>query len=86
MAASQAIKTTGSGERNKRFLSVIDQASKDDILKSIARHYGVTSQKIFNEVVHPEAEDILDYMIEPHRTAAWALMQRHAAVLAQPPK
>ncbi|NLC21774.1 MAG: hypothetical protein GX771_07695 [Halomonadaceae bacterium] len=63
--------------RNKQFLSVIDGKAKALILESIAVHYGITSQEAYDEVTAPEAEDLLDYLVEPQRSAASVLMQRH---------
>lgn len=64
-------------EQNAAFLSAIDSASRDAILAGIARHYGVTNREAFEEVTEPEAEHILDYMVEPERSAACLLMKRH---------
>ncbi|MDH4602427.1 hypothetical protein [Pseudomonas syringae] len=63
--------------RNAQFLAVIDASTKALILESIAVHLGINSEEAFAEVTDVEAEHLLDYMAEPHRTAASALMQRH---------
>ncbi|MDZ5605330.1 hypothetical protein SJI00_21375 [Pseudomonas sp. RP23018S] len=63
--------------RNEEFLSVIDSAAKAAILNSIAGHYGITSEEAFAEVADAGAEHLLDYMVEPQRTATSVLMQRH---------
>jgi len=63
--------------RNKQFLSVIDGKAKALILESIAVHYGITSQEAYDEVTDTEAEHLLDYMVEPQRSAASVLMQCH---------
>ncbi|MBA1280276.1 hypothetical protein [Stutzerimonas stutzeri] len=63
--------------RNEQFLSVIDGKAKTLILDSIAAHYGITSQQAYAEVTDAEAEHLLDYLVEPQRSAASALMQRH---------
>lgn len=62
---------------NERFLAVIDSEAKILILDSIAKHYGITSAEAFAEVIDTEAEHLLDYMVEPQRSAASVLMQRH---------
>lgn len=62
---------------NAQFLAVIDSQAKDVILESIAKHYGITPDEAFAEVVDAEAEHLLDYMQEPQRSAALVLMQRH---------
>lgn len=63
--------------RNQEFLSAIDSASKNEILTAIAKHYGITPEEAFNEVTDAGAEHLLDYMIEPERSATSVLMQRH---------
>lgn len=63
--------------RNEEFLSVIDSKTKAVILESIAVHYGKTPEEIYASVTDGEAEHLLDYMIEPHRSATSALMQRY---------
>lgn len=63
--------------RNAQFLSVIDDKAKALILESIAAHYGITAQEACDEVTDAEAEHLLDYMVEPERSAASVLMQRH---------
>jgi hypothetical protein len=66
--------------RNQQFLSVIDGKAKALILESIAVHYGITSQEAYDEVTDSEAEHLLDYMVEPQRSAASVLMQRHGMI------
>ena len=63
--------------RNAQFLSVIDGDTKAAILEPIAGHYGITAEQAFAEVADEQAEHLLDYMIEPLRTATSVLMQRH---------
>lgn len=63
--------------QNAQFLAVIDGDTKAAILQSIAAHYGITAEKAFAEVTDGRAEHLLDYMVEPQRTAASVLMQRH---------
>ncbi|RYE72873.1 MAG: hypothetical protein EOO81_02250 [Oxalobacteraceae bacterium] len=62
---------------NAKFLAVIDAASKDEIIASIAKHYGIGAQEAYDEVVAESAEHLLEYMVEPQRTATSVLMQRH---------
>lgn len=62
--------------RNAEFLSTVNNATKNMILKSIATHYGITPEAAYAEVVGEQAEHLLDYMIEPQRTATSALMQQ----------
>ncbi|MNJ62600.1 hypothetical protein D3C77_584470 [compost metagenome] len=63
--------------QNKQFLSVIEEQAKDLILDSIAAHYVISRQEAYEEVVDEAAEHLLEYMIEPHRSAASVLMQSH---------
>ncbi|MEL7968088.1 hypothetical protein AAG587_17095 [Vreelandella neptunia] len=63
---------------NVKFLSVVDAATKKAILESIADQYGITPEEAYNEVADEEAEHLLDYIVEPQRSATSVLMQRHA--------
>lgn len=63
--------------RNEQFLSVIEDKAKELILESIAGHYGITTQEAYAEVTDDQAEHLLDYMVEPQRSATSILMQRH---------
>lgn len=62
---------------NAKFLSVVDEATKSEILESIATHYGITPAEAYAEVADEEAEHLLEYMVEPQRSATSVLMQRH---------
>lgn len=62
--------------RNAQFLSVIDGDTKAAILESIAGHYGITAEQAFAEVADEQAEHLLDYMVEPMRSATSVVMQR----------
>lgn len=62
--------------RNALFLSVIDANTKADILDSIAKQYGITAEKALAEVSDDQAEDLLDYLVEPMRSATSVVMQR----------
>lgn len=64
-------------EINKKFLAAVDAKSKDMILASIAKHYGISPAEMYDELIDADAENILDYMTGPERTAAYALYQRH---------
>lgn len=64
-------------EINRKFLTVIDSKSKTLIVDSIAKNYGCSSNEILEELLDEEAENILDYMNGPERTAAYCLYQRH---------
>lgn len=59
------------------FLAAIEAPAKASILESIAGHYGITVEQAYAEVTDTEAEHLLDYMVEPHRSATSVLMQRY---------
>ena len=63
--------------RNKEFLLAIGSEEKAEILKSIAVHYGRTSDVMFAEVTGPDSHHLLDYMVEPMRSKTSALMWAH---------
>lgn len=60
-----------------QFLTAIAAESREAILSSIAAHYGISSKDAYDEVTDPEAEELLDYMVEPARGATSILMRRH---------
>jgi uncharacterized protein (DUF2164 family) len=61
---------------NAQFLSVIDGDAKAAILESISDHLGITPDEAYAEVTDVQAEHLLDYMVEPMRSATSVLMQR----------
>ena len=61
----------------KKFFSLTDAKTINEILSSIAKHYGISPAEMYDELVDEDAENILDYMTGPERTAAYALYQRH---------
>lgn len=63
--------------RNAQFLAVIDGAEKAVVLESIATHYCITPEAAYAEVADEQAKHLLDYMVEPQRTATSLLMQRY---------
>lgn len=63
--------------RNEEFLSAVDSNARAAILNSIAEHYQVSTAEVLAEVTGDEAEDLLEYMVEPQRSATSVLMQRH---------
>lgn len=60
-----------------RFFSLTDDKTKTEILDNIANHYGITKAEALGEVVHEEAEHLLDYVTGPMRAATSVLMQRY---------
>jgi hypothetical protein len=74
-----ATKMENSGQSNRSFLESLDAETSGMILGSIAEHYGNTVEVIFDEVVCDKAHGLLEYMIEPMRSATSVLMQRFNA-------
>ncbi len=68
---------------NARFLAAIEVDAKDLILASIAKRYGISAEAAFDEVTDRDAEHLLDYMAEPHRSATSVLMQAHGFVVVE---
>ena len=62
---------------NKTFLEVTDGKTRFEILKAIAKHYGITADQAFKEVIDADAEHLLDYLTEPIRSSARIVMKRH---------
>ena len=62
---------------NSRFLAPTDTKTRSQILGAIAKHYGITADQAFNEVINEDAEHLLDYLTEPVRSAARVVMARH---------
>ena len=62
---------------NSRFLAATDTKTRGQILGAIAKHYGITADQAFNEVIDEDAEHLLDYLTEPVRSAARVVMARH---------
>jgi hypothetical protein len=72
------VKTSFSnGATTNAFLSKIDAATRNKILTSIAKHYGISASQAMAEVTDADAESLLDYMTEPERSATSVLLKRH---------
>jgi hypothetical protein len=65
-----------SGARNQQFLSQIGVVAKQEILDSVAQHYGVDRDAALEEVSDDDAHELLEYMVEPSRSATLVLMKR----------
>jgi hypothetical protein len=61
------------------FFAAADARIKIDILEAIAKHYGISEAEALEEVTHPAAEHLLDYLTGSIRTATSLLMKRLAA-------
>ena len=66
---------------NVKFMEAIGSIATSMILNSIAKNNGSTVEIIREEVTGKGAQNILDYMIEPERSAAYVLYQKHGFVL-----
>lgn len=71
------MENTTKGSRNKQFLATVDQETKDNILQSIARHYGVSVEVVEKDMEDDEALELHHYMMEPDCTATKNLMRQH---------
>jgi len=65
-----------SGKINKAFLAAIDSKTKADVLGNIAKHYGISPEEAYDEVVDDDAEHLLDYVAGPMRAAVSVLFQK----------
>ena len=59
------------------FFNLTETKVKDDVLTSIAKHYGISNKEALEEILDDEAESLLDYLTGSVRTATHALMQKH---------
>lgn len=66
------------GQINKRFLESVDKKTSRSILDAIEVRYGVDRDEAIAELTSDEAWHLLDYLVEPQRSATSVLMQRHA--------
>lgn len=72
-------KFANGGTKTASFLAKIDSKSKSMILENIAKNYGISAQAALAEVTDSEAENLLDYMTEPARSAASVLMKKYGS-------
>jgi hypothetical protein len=75
-------KTAINNKINMQFLAVTDAETREEILSSMANHYGITKAAALAELSHEEAEHLLDYLTGAIRTATNVLMRRHNLVPA----
>lgn len=64
-------------QTNAKFLHIIGERAKNDILDAVARHYGISRIEAREEVVDEEAESILEYLTGAERAAASLLAKRN---------
>jgi len=62
--------------KNKTFLDKTDERTRNQILDSIASHYGITKQEAYDEVTATDAEHLLEYLTGSVRSAVSVLMQK----------
>lgn len=61
---------------NRTLLAKFDTKTQAEVLKSIARNYQCSVAEIEAEIFDEEAECLLCYMVEPHRSALCALINK----------
>ena len=64
----------------RKFFQLTDSKTIDTVLGCIASHYGISEEEAKEEVLDDEAESLLDYLVEPVRSAIYVLMQRHCLI------
>jgi hypothetical protein len=61
----------------QKFFSLIDAKTKNEIVCSVAEHYGISQEDALEELIDEDAESLLDYLVGSTRSATSVLMQRH---------
>lgn len=64
------------GLKNALFLSKMKDHERRHILESISKHYIEDVSEILTHITAPNAEHILEYMVEPIRTPAFLLTEQ----------
>ena len=67
------------GDKNRRLMQVLADADRriaNQVVSNIAKHYGITTQQVFTEIFDAEAEDLMDYVTEPVRSAAYVILKK----------
>jgi hypothetical protein len=67
------------GERNRRLMQVLANADRriaNQVVSNIAAHYGIPTQQVFGEIFDANAEELMEYVTEPVRSAAFAILQQ----------
>lgn len=72
--------TMANAEKNIKFLNALDSETKAKVLANIASHYGISTEKAYEEVTDDEVEHLLDYVTGDERAATQVLMQRHNCI------
>lgn len=61
----------------QKFFSLIDSKTMNEIVSSVAVHYGISQSEALEELIDEDAESLLDYLVGSVRSATSVLMQRH---------
>ena len=61
---------------NAKFLSSIDERTREGILRNIAGHYQISTDAALAAVTDPQAEHLLEYLTGSVRGATHVLMKR----------
>lgn len=67
-------------QKTLKLFEVATMKTKNNILDNIAKHYNITEEEAFNEVTHPTAESILDYLTGQERYATLGIMRDYNIV------
>ena len=67
-------KTAGSGARNKAYLDSLNARQQLTILAAAAKTYGVGIEEIREELIHPDAEALYEYLA-PNRSMAMKVLR-----------
>lgn len=61
---------------NKAFVSSLTSQMKNVIISNIASHYGIDATEVESEIYDDEAENIMDYITGPTRSAISVIYQK----------
>jgi hypothetical protein len=57
------------GLLNEKFLTSLNKEVKNTILKNVSNHYHIDTNEAYQELIHEEAENILEYLTNDVRSA-----------------
>lgn len=61
---------------NQAFLSSTTSEMKSIILNNISNHYAISTAEVLDELFDEEAENLMDYITGPNRSAISVVYQR----------
>jgi hypothetical protein len=64
------------GKINEAFLLTLDGKVYQEIVGSIAKHYGISIDQATDELIDKDAENVLEYLQGTYRTACSVLFQK----------